>query len=222
MTTPRGRFITFDGGEGAGKSTQVRRLADRLTADGVALVLTREPGGAPGAEAIRSLLVDGAVDRWTPASEALLLYAARMDLWSRVIDPALSAGQWVVCDRFADSTLAYQGHAGGLSMDAVRAIHDAVLPGVRPDLTLWLDVDPAIGLERAKTRARQTGTDLSRFEQFDLAHHRAIAEGFRAIAAAEPNRVKRIDAHGDPDEVARAVWTAMERAGLAPTANSQA
>lgn len=207
----RGAFITLEGGEGAGKTTQVARLADRLRRrSGLEAVATREPGGTPGAEAIRDLLVAGAQDRWVPLSETLLLYAARVELWERVINPALDRGAWVVCDRFLDSTFAYQGAAAGLGLDRVEALHTAILPGVRPDLTLVLDLDPSMGLERAKSRAAADGKDISRYEGWSSERHARIAQTFRDMANRERNRVVLIDASQDLDTVTDAVWTNVE------------
>ncbi len=206
-TSRLGRFISFEGGEGAGKSTQVLQLADRLAKSlGVEVVTTREPGGTPGAEAIRHLLVTGSADRWSATSEALLLYAARVDLWTQVIHPALQSGRWVICDRFADSTLAYQGIAGGMGVDRLRKLHEIVLPGAWPDLTLVLDIDPSVGLGRAIERAKESGGDASRFEKLDMAHHQRVARGFRTLAEQEPDRITVIDASQSVDAVSTDIW----------------
>jgi dTMP kinase len=201
----RGRFITFEGGEGAGKSTQVRRLAQRLESASIEAAATREPGGSPGAEAIRALLVTGAADRWSAATETLLMYAARSDHIERTIRPALERGQWVISDRFADSTRAYQGAAGGAPATLIATLEDAVLQDVRPDLTLILDLPAEQGLERAHSR----GDAEARFEAKGLAFHQRLREGFAAIARAEPERCVLIDAAGTPDAVAEAVWAAV-------------
>ena len=201
----RGRFITFEGGEGAGKSTQVRRLAARLEAEGLEVVTTREPGGSPGAESIRDIVLRGAADRWSPVTETLLMYAARRDHIERVIGPALARGAWVVCDRFADSTRAYQGAAGGTAPGLIAALETHVLEDVRPDLTLVFDLPPELGLERAHARA---GAEM-RFESKGLAFHQRLRDGFRAIAAAEPDRCALVDATGDIDAVQAAVWKAV-------------
>ncbi len=207
----RGRFITFEGGEGAGKSTQVRRLAERLTRAGREVVLTREPGGSAGAEAIRDLVVNGPADRWSPIAETLLMYAARRDHLERLIRPALERGAWVICDRFADSTRAYQG-AGGQAPDAlIEALETHVLEGVRPDLTLVLDLPVDIGLGRAIAREGAA----TRFESKGLAFHERLREAFQAIAAAEPARCALIDASGSVDAVAAAVDAIVaERLGV--------
>lgn len=201
----RGRFITFEGGEGAGKSTQVRRLVDRLTQAGIEAVATREPGGSPGAEAIRTLLVTGEADRWSPAAETLLLYAARCDHIERTIRPALARGAWVICDRFADSTRAYQGAAGGASESLIAALEAAVLGDLKADLTLIFDLPPEVGLARAEGR----GGGEARFEAKGLAFHARLRARFQAIAAAEPDRCVLIDATPGVDQVARAVWAAV-------------
>jgi dTMP kinase len=201
----RGRFITFEGGEGAGKSTQVKRLAARLQDQGLEVVTTREPGGSPGAESIRDIVLKGAADRWSPVTETLLMYAARRDHIERVIQPALTRGAWVVCDRFSDSTRAYQGAAGGTDPGLISALETYVLEGVRPDLTLVFDLDPDVGLERAHARA---GAEM-RFESKGMAFHQRLRDGFRAIAEAEPDRCAVIDAAAPMDAVEVAVWTAV-------------
>jgi len=200
----QGRFITFEGGEGAGKSTQLRRLAARL-APGREVVATREPGGSPGAESIRDLLVNGAADRWSPVTETLLMYAARRDHVERVITPALARGAWVVCDRFADSTRAYQGAAGGTDPLLISSLETYVLAGVRPDLTLILDLPTEAGLARAGGR----GDAESRFESKGVAFHERLRAAFLDIARAEPDRCAVIDAAQDEDTVAAAVWEAV-------------
>jgi len=203
----RGIFITFEGGEGAGKSTQAARLADRLAALGHDVVRTREPGGSPGAEAIRALLVTGAADRWSPVSETLLMYAARRDHIEQVITPALERGAVVVCDRYADSTRAYQGAGGGAPPSLIEALEEAVLGAARPDLTLILDLPVEMGL--ARTAGRLTAE--TRFEAKDLAFHGRIREAFRSLARAEPRRCLVIDATADADDVAAVVWGAVSR-----------
>ena len=201
----RGRFISFEGGEGAGKSTQVKRLAVRLDAGGREVVLTREPGGSPGAEAIRDIVLRGDADRWSPVTETLLMYAARRDHIERVIRPALARGAWVVCDRFADSTRAYQGAAGGTDPRLIAALETFILQDIRPDLTLVFDLPVEVGLARAHARA---GAEM-RFESKGVGFHERLREGFRAIAAAEPDRCVLIDAAVDMDAVEQAVWAAV-------------
>ncbi len=201
----RGRFITFEGGEGAGKSTQLKRVVARLQAQGREVVATREPGGSPGAESIRELVLKGSADRWSPVTETLLMYASRRDHIERVIRPALDRGAWVVCDRFADSTRAYQGAAGGTDPELIAALETYILEGTRPDLTLVFDLPVDVGLERAHARA---GSEM-RFESKGLAFHERLREGFLAIAAGEPDRCAVIDARGSLDEVEAKVWAAV-------------
>ncbi|MFO1066966.1 MAG: dTMP kinase [Geminicoccaceae bacterium] len=206
----RGRLVTFEGGEGAGKSTQLPLLAEHLRARGVTVVTTREPGGTAGAEAIRALLVQGGTDRWAVTTELLLLAAARDDHVRRVIRPALDAGSWVLCDRFIDSTRVYQGLAGGLGVDTVDALHRLILGDLQPDLTLLLDVDPASGLER-----RGEGGAETRFERKGRAFHEQVREGFRSLAAAEPRRFAVIVGSADIWKVAGAVRDAVrQRLGI--------
>ncbi|WP_420404980.1 dTMP kinase [Nisaea sp.] len=210
----RGRFITFEGGEGAGKSTQIRLLAAALEASGREVCLTREPGGSPGAEQIRELLVTGETGRWDALTELLLLYAARRDHVKRLIEPALERGCWVLCDRFADSTMAYQGYGHGLELDRISDLHRIVLGDLKPDLTLVLDLPPETGLARTRTggeAARRGGED--RFERMELAFHERMREGFRTIATAEPQRVVLVDAARDPSAVTAEV-AALVRARL--------
>jgi dTMP kinase len=202
----RGRFITFEGGEGAGKSTQVRRLAARLAAEGREVVTTREPGGSPGAEAIRELVLKGSADRWSPVTETLLMYAARRDHIERVIRPALERGAWVICDRFADSTRAYQGGAGGVDDRLISALEAHIVADVRPDLTLVFDLPAEVGLARAHARA---GAEM-RFESKGVAFHQRLRDAFCEIAAREPDRCAVVDAAGSMDEVEADVWTAVQ------------
>jgi dTMP kinase len=202
----RGCFITFEGGEGVGKSTQIRRLVARLQASGHDVVATREPGGSPGAEAIRDLVLRGAADRWSPVTETLLMYAARRDHIERVIRPALARGAVVVCDRFADSTTAYQGAAGGADPGLIAAMEHFVLEEVRPDLTLVFDLEPELGLARAIDRA---GAEM-RFESKGAAFHTRLRSAFLEIAAREPERCVVIDADGSPDQVETSVWETVE------------
>lgn len=203
---PHGRFITFEGGEGSGKSVQAKRLAERLRARGLAVTLTREPGGAPGAEDIRKLLLTGDPKRWTPLTEALLFSAARADHLARLIRPRLVAGDWVVSDRFADSTLAYQGYAQGLGPEVIESLSALILGSQKPDLTLILDVDVETGLARANKRGGET-----RYERFDHAFHTRLREAYRIIAKAEPARCVVIDGMPDEERVADAVWTVVAR-----------
>lgn len=207
----RGRFITFEGGEGAGKSTQLRLLAAALSRSGVPVCMTREPGGSPGAEEIRALLVTGDGDRWDPVSEALLHFAARADHMRRLILPRLEAGEWVLSDRFADSTMAYQGYALGLGRDAVESLSVLVLKGFAPDLTIVLDLPVDTGLARAAERA--DGED--RYERLDRLFHERLRQAFLDIAKRAPERCVVIDASGDLNSVEAAVRaTVAERLGV--------
>ncbi|MEX6725792.1 dTMP kinase [Parapedomonas caeni] len=200
-----GRFITLEGGEGTGKSTQVARLAERLRSTGREVIVTREPGGTPGAEAIRALLVQGEVDRWDALSETLLLNAARHDHVERVIRPALARGAWVVCDRYVDSTLVYQGIAKGLDVELLVRLHEQATGPLWPDLTLVLDVPAAIGLARAASRRG----DETRFEAHDAAFHERLRAGFLDLAARYAGRCAVIDAIVDVDAVSAAIWQAV-------------
>lgn len=205
----RGRFITFEGGEGAGKSTQVRRLVARLQEVGIEVVGTREPGGSPGAEAIRALVLTGSADRWSPITETLLMYGARRDHIERTITPALERGAWVVCDRFADSTRAYQGGAGDVAPALIAALETHVLGAVRPDLTLVFDLPVEVGLARAEIHATASGHAETRFESKGLAFHERLRTAFQQIAAAEPERCVLVDAAGSLEAVEADVWTAV-------------
>jgi dTMP kinase len=198
----RGKFISFEGGEGAGKSTQARLLGESLRSHGRAAILTREPGGSPGAEQIRKLLVEGEPERWTPLSETLLFLAARADHVARVIEPALAAGEWVISDRFADSTYVYQGIARGLGIEAVRRLQSAAIGAFAPDLTIVLDLDPRQGLARAGNR----GQTEDRFERFDAAFHAKLRAGFLQIAADEPQRCAIVDASRSAEAIAGDIW----------------
>ncbi|MGH6988059.1 MAG: dTMP kinase [Caulobacteraceae bacterium] len=205
----RGCFITLEGPEGAGKSTHAGRLAARLRTLGRDVVLTREPGGTAGAEAVRELLVGGPVDRWSARSEALLLYAARSDHLERVISPALAEGKTVVCDRFSDSTLAYQGAAGGASGALLKALEREIVGSFSPSLTLILDLPVAEGLARAAARQRRRGGPEGRFEEKGLDFHERLRAGFLALAAGEPERCVLIDAARGEAEVAAAIEAAV-------------
>ncbi len=202
-----GRFITLEGGEGSGKSTQVRRLAAALQAKGMSILTTREPGGSPGAEEIRTLLVNGAPGRWDALTETLLVYAARADHVVRTIGPALLAETWVICDRFTDSTYAYQGAGRGLARETIRRIDSVVLDDFKPDFTLMLDIDVETGLKRAGAR----GGAESRFENFDRDFHERLRQAFIEIAKRHPDRCALIDAAQGEDDVAAAIWAAVAR-----------
>jgi dTMP kinase len=200
----RGRFITLEGGEGVGKSTQARLMAGWLGAGGREVVVTREPGGTPNAEAIRELLVHGAIERWSPIAEALLMYAARRDHIERVIAPALARGAWVICDRFIDSTRAYQGVGGGAPAGLIAALEAAVVGDLAPDLTLILDLETEAGLERAARRG-----EAGRFEAKGAAYHERLRAAFVEIAIADPGRCVLIDASGEIEQVGAQIWAAI-------------
>jgi dTMP kinase len=209
----RGRFIAFEGGEGAGKSTQIARLAEALRAQGEAVVVTREPGGTPGAEEIRALFVQGASGRWTAETDVLLVTAARADHVARLIRPALEAGKTVLCDRYVHSTLAYQGHGKGVPLDRLLALHAFATNDLWPDLVLWLDLPVELGLQRSTKRSAAQTADKpveQRFEQLSLEYHERVRSGFAALAAADP-RIVRIDALQDIEGVASAVAAAAGR-----------
>jgi dTMP kinase len=191
----RGRFVTFEGGEGAGKSTQARRLAAHLADQGIPVLLTREPGGSAGAEAIRAMLLgSGGFD---PVAEAMLMFAARREHVVATIRPALAAGMWVISDRFADSTRAYQCYGQGVPGEVHRRLAELALDGLSPDLTLILDIRPEAGMARAAAR----GVAADRYERLDAAFHARVRAGFLAIAAAEPGRCAVVNAARPPDEV---------------------
>ena len=206
-----GRFITLEGGEGAGKSTQARRLAERLITCGHQVVVTREPGGSLGAETIRELLVTGQTDRWSPITETLLMYAARRDHIERTVAPALAAGDWVVSDRFADSTRAYQGAGGGAPASLIQTLERHVLGETRPDLTLILDLPVEVGMARTMSRNHAE----TRFEAKGTDFHERLREGFLAIARVEAARCAVIDASQPVETVEAAIWAAVE-ARLSP------
>ncbi|MBP6012019.1 MAG: dTMP kinase [Alphaproteobacteria bacterium] len=207
----RGRFITFEGGEGTGKSTQVRLLAAHLTQSKADVVQTREPGGSPSAEEIRSLLVTGAADRWSPLAETLLFYAARVEHWRQVIEPALVRGAHVLCDRFSDSTMAYQSYAGGLDREMIARLHRLTMANAEPDLTLVLDLPVDEGLKRAAARR----DDETRFERKGREFHERLRQGFLDIARGAPQRCVVIDAGQQVDRVHAAVVAAVKtRFGL--------
>ncbi|HLY06074.1 MAG TPA: dTMP kinase [Rhizomicrobium sp.] len=201
------RFITLEGGEGAGKSTQAKRLKSALEAHGASVCLTREPGGSPGAEEIRRLLVQGEPGRWDALTELLLLFAARADHLAHTIRPALQAGQWVISDRFTDSTYAYQGAGRGIDEKTIAAIDEATTRSFRADLTIILDVPPEQGLSRAGRR----GDVETRFEQFDHDFHERLRAWFRGLAAREPDRCALIDTTAPPDVVTAGIWKVVSK-----------
>ena len=203
----RGMFIAFEGGEGAGKSTQARMLAAALEARGIACVVTREPGGTPGAEAIRALLLGVEGEGWNPRAEALLFAAARSDHVERLIRPAVAAGQWVICDRFVDSSRAYQGGGGGLSDAEVLDLHRIGSQGLLPDLTLLIEVSPDVAV--ARTRVRD-GDAPDRIGGRDAGYHAKVAAAFSAMADAEPARFRRIDGDGTAEQVHERIVVALD------------
>lgn len=206
----RGKFITFEGGEGCGKSTQVARTVQALTDCGIDVVRVREPGGTRLAELVRGLLKDEAQDPPCDRAELLLFLAARAQLVENVIRPALDSGKWVVSDRFSDSTFAYQGYGRGMSLDVIRVANDFACAGIAPDLTLLLDVSSDVAASRMRKREAATMTAPDRIERAGDGFHERLREGFEALAAAEPQRIVRIDANGDVDGVWRNVWTSLK------------
>ena len=203
----RGRFVTFEGGEGAGKSTQIKMLAARLESEGMRVVLTREPGGSPGAEIMRHLVLSGKGKLLGAEAETLLFAAARDDHVRNVILPALSQGSWVLCDRFFDSTRAYQGSLGKVAPDVLNAMQRVTIGDLKPDLTLILDVPVEVGLKRAAARRGAGAPD--RFEAEDIKFHKGLRDAFHKIAADDPKRCVLIDATAGPDPVSLLVWDAV-------------
>ena len=203
----RGKFIAFEGGEGAGKSTQARMLAAALEARGIACTVTREPGGTAGAEAIRALLLGTEGEGWNPRAEALLFAAARSDHVERLILPAIEAGRWVICDRFVDSSRAYQGGAGGLSDADVLALHRVGSQGLLPDLTFLVEVSPETAQQRTQAR---DGDVADRIGGRDAAYHAGVASAFARLAAEEPARFARIDGNADAQSVHAQVLGALQ------------
>jgi dTMP kinase len=205
----RGRFITFEGGEGTGKSTQAATLAQRLRQMGIGVVLTREPGGSPGAEVIRHVLLSGAAKSLGPATEAILFAAARDDHVCTTIEPALSRGRWVVSDRFADSTNVYQGSLGNVDPVLLRGLHRVTIGNLKPNLTFILDVPPEVGLERASKRRGEAGAD--RFEAESLEFHAKLRDAYLHLAASEPDRCVLIDARESQAAVASRIWDVVAK-----------
>ena len=203
----RGKFVTFEGGEGAGKSTQAKLLADALEKAGVETLQTREPGGTFGAEAIRDLVLEGTTDRWSGMTELLLMYAARLDHVEKLIKPALERGVWGISDRFADSSLAYQGHARGLGADQVKSLHQVVMNGFEPDLTILFDMDPVLAQKRVETR----GEHLTRFDAEGLEFHKTLRKAFLEIADENPERVQTVDADGTRGNVQNRILFALTK-----------
>jgi dTMP kinase len=203
----RGKFITFEGGEGAGKSTQVAAVARRLESLGLSVVTTREPGGSAGAEIIRHVLLSGAAKPLGADAEAMLFAAARSDHVRCTIEPALAAGKWVLCDRFADSTRVYQGALGQVDARIIKSLERVSIGDLAPDLTLILDVPVELGMERIAQRRGSATPD--RFEAEDIEFHQKLRDAYRVLAAAEPERCHIIDASGDKERVAEDIWTAV-------------
>ena len=203
---PRGKFITIEGGEGAGKSTQIRRLAERLRAIGLDVLETREPGGPPGAEAIRTLLLASDNHEWEPETEALLHFAARREHVSKTISPALERGAWVISDRFADSTMAYQGYGLGLGVATIEALYRLSIGDFGPDLTVMLDLPAEEGMARAHSR----GDRLDRYETMDIAFHRRLRQGFLEISERNPGRCVVVDATGSIEDIADKIFGAVQ------------
>ena len=203
----RGRFITFEGGEGSGKSTQIKKLSERLTGAKQRNIVTREPGGSPGAEIMRHLVLSGMGKLLGPDAETLLFVAARDDHVRTVIQPALNQGTWVLCDRFSDSTRAYQGRVGNVEPGILNAMQRVTIGDLKPDLTIILDVPVEVGLRRAAARRGNGAPD--RFEAEDLKFHQDLREAYRQIAAEDPQRCVLIDASAEPDAVAAQIWTIL-------------
>ncbi len=201
-------FITLEGGEGVGKTTQQALLVERLRQEGYACLCTREPGGTALGKTLRELLLHG--DPFSPLAELLLYAADRAEHVSKVIAPALAAGQVVVCDRFTDSTLAYQGYGRGLDLEKIRQLNHLATGGLQPHLTLWLDLPPEVGLARSRQRRVAITGSCDKLEQEHLEFHRRVYQGFQALAAAEPQRIVRISAQGSPAEVAARLWSVVE------------
>ncbi|HJQ60712.1 MAG TPA: dTMP kinase [Vineibacter sp.] len=211
MADRAGKFITLEGGEGAGKSTHIRMLAERLRARGIDALTTREPGGSDGAELIRKLLVEGPPEAWDGATEALLMFAARRDHLVRTVWPALARGNWVISDRFADSTRAYQGAGHGFDLEKIEALYSLAVGDFKPDLTLVLDLPVEVGLARTHSRP---GAE-NRYERLGPAFHQRVRDGFHRIAAAEPARCVLIDADAPVEVVEERIWQALtQRLGL--------
>ena len=205
-----GRFITFEGGEGCGKSTQIRLLADRLRAAGKEVLLTREPGGTALAEKIRSLVREESDDPPNSRAETLLFIASRAQVVENVIRPALASGTWVLCDRFADSTFAYQGYGRGLDLDELKRINSFATGGLEPDMTILLNVSPEVSAKRMRAREAATNTDADRMEKAGDGFHTRLRQGFLELAAAEPKRFAVIQADGSVEEVEEAVWNSIQ------------
>ena len=202
-----GKLITFEGGEGAGKTTQAKMLVEALEGAGIETLMTREPGGTFGAEAIRDLVLEGTSDRWSGMTELLLMYAARLDHVEKLIKPALERGVWVISDRFSDSSMAYQGYARELGPEKVKALHEAVMDGFEPDLTILFDIDPILAQKRVETR----GEDLSRFDAESITFHNTLRQAFLDIAEANADRIFTVDAAASRDGVQTRILFAVSQ-----------
>ena len=209
MTPKPGLFISLEGGEGSGKSTQIRCLEKWFRDQGQDVVVTREPGGSPGAEEIRNLILTGDPGRWDPVTEALLMFASRRDHVERTIRPALDSGKIVLCDRFADSSVAYQGYGHGLGADYIRKLWQLAIGDFKPDLTLIFDLPLELGLERASERFANVSAAEDRFERMGLEFHQRLRDGFREIASDDKDRCQIIDASGDIETVSERVISAV-------------
>jgi dTMP kinase len=203
----QGRFISLEGGEGVGKTTLINGIANALADRGLHTVVTREPGGTPGAEILRDILLKGDTDRWSAMTEALMMYAGRVDHVDRLIKPALKRKAWVLCDRFSDSTTAYQGTAGGVPLEQIKALHSAALADFKPDLTFVVDLDPKLGLQRTIER----GETATRFERFDAGFHERLRAAFLAIAADNPDRCVVLDGSKSRDAILADALSAIDK-----------
>ncbi len=210
----QGFFLSFEGGEGSGKSTQIRLLEKYLKECGIETIVTREPGGSVGAEDIRNLLVQRNSYQWQPLTEVLLLYAARFEHVETVIKPALKKGIWVLCDRFFDSTFAYQGAGHKLTFEQIKHIHDEVLGDFSPDLTLLLDIDPEIGLKRAFERATEKSCMEDKYERLDVEFHHSLRNGYLELAGQAPQRIQIINANQDIESLAQAIKECLQQKGI--------
>ena len=201
-----GVFITLEGGEGAGKSTQLKLLEERLVTHEIDIVRTREPGGVPSAETIRDLLVNGETDKWRPLTETLLHFAARHEHISRLVQPALDRGQWVLCDRFADSTTAYQGYAQNIDLETIATLYQLAVGNLEPNLTIILDLPVEVGLERAEDR----GIGGTRYEKMGIEFHKRLRDGFLQIAVNNPHRCSILDATQSIEEISEYIMALVE------------
>ncbi len=215
MTT--GFFITLEGGEGAGKSTQIKLLEERLSAHNIEVVRTREPGGVPSAEDIRNLLVNGETDKWLPLTETLLHFAARHEHIARLVEPALIEGKWVLCDRFADSTTAYQGYAQSMDMKTISTLYELAVGNLKPDLTIILDLPVEVGLERAEER----DVGGTRYERMGIEFHQTLRDGFLQIAEDNPGRCSVIDATQSIDAISVQIFALVEERFLSSVTPSK-